>query len=80
MIGIEPHPAETGEISTVISKRRDAMEQLRPHLKPGARIAAWLWVATGENHFVATESARRRLEQNGIRFVGKIVRARDLDV
>jgi 6-phosphogluconate dehydrogenase len=39
-------------------------------LNPQARIAAWLWVASGKVHFADTEKVRRRLDQSGIEFVG----------
>ena len=57
----------------MIAKRAAALEQLRPHLKPGTRITEWLWVATGAVQFAETEKARRRLDQNGVRFVGGTV-------
>lgn len=80
VIGIEPHSAKQDEISTVIKKKRAAKQQLTEHLKPGARITAWLWVASGKVHFVDTEKARRRLDQQGIRFVGRKVLSKHLPV
>jgi len=75
VVGLEPHSARADEISTVIAKRKAARDQLRSHLKPDARIEAWLWVASGKVHFAETEKARRRLDQNGIQFVGtKVLR------
>jgi hypothetical protein len=71
VIALEPHSARRGEVSTVIAKRKAAREQLRPHLKPSARIAGWFWVASGRLHFADTETVRRRLDQNGITFVGR---------
>jgi hypothetical protein len=73
VIGLEPHSAKEDQISTVIEKRKAALEQLRPHLKEGARVETWLWVASGTVHFADTEKARRRLDQSGIKFVGKRV-------
>jgi hypothetical protein len=78
VVAVEPHSAKQDEISTVIKKRSDAREQLKPHLRDGARISKWLWVASGKVHFVDTEKARRRLDQNGIEFVGKKVMAKHL--
>lgn len=78
VIGLEPHSANAGEISTVIQKRKAALEQLRPHLKDGAKIAEWFWVASGKNHFLDTEKTRRLLDQNGIRFVCPKLAAKDL--
>lgn len=78
VIAVEPHSASQGEISTVIRKRAAAREQLREHLRDGARIAKWLWVASGKVHFVATEKAKLQLDQNGIEFVGTAVMAKHL--
>ncbi len=78
VIGLEPHSANTGEISTVIQKRKAALEQLRPHLKNGARIAEWFWVASGKNQFLDTEKTRRLLDQKGIRFVCPTLAAKHL--
>lgn len=51
VVAFEPHSAYTGEVSTVIAKKNAAREQLRRHLKPGSRIAAWFWVASGRVDF-----------------------------
>ena len=48
------------------------------HLREGARVTKWLWVASGEVHFANTERTRHRLDQNGIEFVGTRVAARHL--
>ncbi len=73
VVGLEPHSAKQDEISTVIKKKQAARDQLRDHLTPGKGVARWLWVASGKVHFADTEKARRRLDQNGIQFVGKKV-------
>lgn len=78
VVAVEPHSAKDGEIEVVIRKRSAACKQLRDHLRDGARIAAWLWVASGNVHFAATEKARRRLDQHGIEFVGKCVSQKHL--
>jgi hypothetical protein len=78
VVALEPHSASQDEISTVIAKRRQAREQLADHLKPGSGITAWYWVASGKVAFANTERAMRRLEQNGIRFVGKELRRKHL--
>jgi hypothetical protein len=80
VVALEPHSARQDEVSTVIAKRTAARDQLRPHLKPNARIAAWLWVASGRVHFADTEKARLRLDQNGIQFVGKRLLRKHLPV
>ncbi len=78
VVAVEPHSAKQDEISTVIRKRQAAREQLREHLRDGAKIAKWLWVASGKVHFAATEKAKLRLDQNGIEFVGRVVMAKHL--
>lgn len=70
LVGVELHAAEQGEVSTVIKKRSAALDQLRPHLREGVKVAKWLWVASGKVHFANTEKVRLRLDQNGIEFVG----------
>lgn len=78
VVALEPHSARQGEISTVIKKKEAARQQLQGHLKQGKGVARWLWVASGKDHFADTEKARRRLDQRGIRFVGRKVLKRDL--
>jgi len=78
VVGIEPHSAKQREVSTVIAKRRAAQEHLRVHLKPGQRVATWLWVASGKVQFADTEKIRLRLDQEGVAFVGTRVLAKHL--
>jgi len=70
VVGVEPHSAREDEITTVINKRRAALQQLVAHLKPRARVSRWIWVASGKVRFADTEKVRRRLDQNGITFAG----------
>ncbi len=78
VIALEPHSAKSDQVSTVIAKRRAAMEQLAGHLRAGARVSRWLWVASGRIHFADTEKARRELDEKGIEFVGNQVLPRHL--
>lgn len=78
VVAVEPHSAKQDEITRVIQKRAAAREQLRTHLREGARVTKWLWVASGKVHFADTEKARLRLDQNGIEFVGTKVAAKHL--
>lgn len=78
LIALEPHSAKEDQISRVIAKKRAAKEQLAPHLKPGARVSRWLWVASGPVAFADTERARVRLDQNGIQFIGRTLLAKHL--
>lgn len=78
VLGLEPHTANNHEISTVIKKRTMALEQLRGHLKPGARVADWLWVASGKVDFLPIEKAHMRLSSSGIRFIGGRLLAKHL--
>ena len=80
VIAVEPHSAKQDEITTLIRKRQAALEQLAGHLRDGARISKWLWVASGKVHFAETEKAKLRLVQNGIEFVGTRVMAKHLPV
>jgi len=78
VIGLEPHSAKDDEVGRVIEKRKAALRQLEPHLKPGAKVHAWLWVSSGRVQFADTEKTRRRLDQHGIQFVGTQARAKHL--
>jgi hypothetical protein len=73
VIGLEPHSARQDEISTVIKKRKEANDQLRPHLKTSALVVEWFWVASGRVHFANTEKTKLQLDENGIRFVGTML-------
>lgn len=73
-IGIEPHSAKDSEISVVIAKRKHATEYLRNHLEDGYRIIRWFWVSHGTVSFSKMDRARRRLDQNGIAFAGRMLR------
>jgi predicted PhzF superfamily epimerase YddE/YHI9 len=77
LIGIEPHTAKDAEISVVIAKKKHAAQYLRNHLKNGCRIARWFWVSHGTVGFSKMDRARRRLDQNGIKFAGRLLRTLD---
>jgi len=79
LVGIEPHPAESGEVSVVMEKKRNTERWLSDHLKEGRRVARWLWVGTGKASLPLASKARLRLAQRGISFVGKSVRASHLE-
>jgi hypothetical protein len=78
VLAVEPHSAKSDEVSRVIEKRTAACEQLIPHMRPGATVAAWLWVASGSVQFADTPKERRRLDQAGITFVGKRIMMKHL--
>jgi len=78
IVAVEPHSAKEDQITNVIRKCEAARVRLRGHLRDGVGVAKWLWVASGEVHFADTEKARRRLDQSGIKFVGRKVKAKDL--
>jgi hypothetical protein len=75
LAGIEPHSAKDSEISVVVSKKKHAIEYLRDHLQDGYRITRWYWVCHGTVSFSKMDRARRRLDQNGIQFVGRLLRS-----
>jgi hypothetical protein len=72
--GIEPHSAKDSEISVVVLKKKHATEYLRSHLQDGYRITRWFWVSHGTVSFSKMDRARRRLDQNGIAFEGRMLR------
>lgn len=78
VVGVEPHSAYTKEVSVVIAKRVAAMQHLRGHLRDGAKVAQWIWVASGRVDLVPFDRAKRRLDEAGITFVGGQVKAKDL--
>lgn len=78
IVAIETHSATGHEVRRVIEKRNAALQQLGPHLRDGKRVRHWLWVASGNVQFANTERVRRQLDENGIKFVGRTVRAKDL--
>lgn len=71
IVGLEPHTASNKEVSTVIKKRERSLSHLRHHLKSGVFVAEWFWVASGRVDFTPMDKAVTRLNENGIRFVGK---------
>jgi|SRR5579862_7151784 len=76
-IGIEPHTAKDSEISVVIAKRKHANQYLQKHLQAGYRVTRWFWVSHGTVSFSKMDRARRRLDQNGIAFAGRMLRTLD---
>jgi len=78
IVGLEPHSAKADQITTVIKKKQKAQQQIVGHLNPGKRVSRWFWVASGRVQFANTENARRRLDQSGIKFVGRQLLANHL--
>lgn len=78
VVAVEPHSATEDQVSRVIRKKQAAKNQLSSRLREGVKIASWLWVSSGKVHFADTEKARRRLDQEGIEFVGTKVMAKHL--
>ena len=78
VVAVEPHKAKDDQITKVINKRRKALEQIKGHLRDGVQVKKWLWVASGKVHFANTEKDIRRLDQNGIEFVGRQITAKNL--
>jgi hypothetical protein len=76
-IGVEPHSAKDSEISVVIAKRKHAIQYMQNHFKSGKRITRWFWVSHGTVSFSRMDRARRRLDQNGIAFAGRMLRTLD---
>jgi hypothetical protein len=78
IIGIEPHVAKDSEVSVVIAKKRHAAECLRNHLRGGYRVTRWFWVSPSTVGFSRMDRARRRLDQEGIAFAGRILQTFDV--
>jgi hypothetical protein len=70
ILGLEVHPANTGEARIVVAKKQDTARALRPHLAAGATIKHWYWVASGPTGITRNTPQARLLDQNGIRLVG----------
>lgn len=77
VVGLEPHSAYTREVSAVIAKKNAARQQLKRHLADAGKISAWFWVASGRVDFAPHDKVLRRLEQEGITFVGGKLREKD---
>jgi hypothetical protein len=77
IVGLEIHPATVGEVKVVISKRKSAEKYLQKHLDGKRRVSRWYWAASGTvaPGFTVTGKSARQLAQNGIRFVGRVLRA-----
>lgn len=73
-VALEAHAAKDNQVSNVIAKRQSILQVLSAHLKPGAKVSRWLWLASGKVQFAKTESARLRLSGHGIEFVGNQLR------
>jgi len=78
IVGVEPHSAKNGEISTVIKKRQAALSQLQEHLRDGVVVSKWLWVASKDVKFLSMEKAKFELDKNGIEFVGRKILSKHL--
>ncbi|MFO0681017.1 MAG: hypothetical protein U0234_03150 [Sandaracinus sp.] len=79
VVGLEPHSANTSELSVVKRKRTAASQQLRTHLKPGVQIQRWYWVASGPVAIVDFTKAKLQLAQAGVTFVGKQLLKKHID-
>jgi len=75
IIALEPHSARDSEVKVVIAKKRRAVEYLRDHLPSKYRVARWFWVSRGPVNFSKMDPARRQLDQNGITFVGHMLKS-----
>jgi hypothetical protein len=73
VVAVEPHSARSDQVSTIIAKKVAALTQLRPHLRPGVKVAAWIWVASGSVSFSPFDAAIRKLNEKGITFAGRQV-------
>jgi hypothetical protein len=74
LVAIEPHTAADHEVVVVVRKKKWALQYLRSHLREGASVTIWCWVASGRTGFSRTGNWRRRLDSAGIRFAGRQLR------
>ncbi len=79
VVALEPHGAIEKEVQVIIEKRRASRDRLRSELKEGQFVKAWFWVASGSVGFPDTDRTRRRLDQEGITFVGRNLLPRHID-
>jgi hypothetical protein len=73
IVALEPHSAEQDQTTKIIDKKKAAQQQLSSQLKPGNRIAAWIWVASSKIFSADPEKVRLRIAQEGIRLVASTV-------
>lgn len=78
VVGLEPHSAKQDEVSRIIAKKKNALQQLRAHWKTGSPVVAWFWVASGDVQFPDVDRTQKQLAQENITFVGKQLRAKHL--
>jgi hypothetical protein len=78
IVAIEPHTADTKEVSEVIKKKRAALQHLSGHLNPNTRVRKWIWVTRGTVRIVPFDKARLRLDQEGITLAGRCVTTKHL--
>ena len=78
IVAIEPHSADDSEIERVIRKKKSSQAVLAEHLGHGARVAAWIWVASKKVRFLRLERAMLRLQQSGVTFAGTAVAEKHL--
>jgi hypothetical protein len=78
VVAVEVHSAETSQVGVVIAKKERSRVHLREHLTPGSSVAAWYWIASNAAALVPFDKVKLRLEQNGIRMVGRSLQAKHL--
>ncbi len=74
LVAVEPHTARDSEIEVVIRKKSHAVRYLSRHIRQGHRVGRWIWVSS-RSRFSRMEKARRRLDQAGIKFAGRLIRS-----
>jgi len=70
VIAVEVHPANPGQVDTIVAKKKMAEGFLEAHLIKGMRPARWFWVATGSTTVSKNTREYRRLQLAGIDLVG----------
>lgn len=74
VIGVEVHHAVASEVAAIVEKKQWAAAEAGKHFKPGHRVSAWYWVASGRTRISKNTSEWRRLVRAGITFAGARLR------
>ncbi len=66
VVALEIHPANAGEVGTVLAKQARTLEALAAHRCQACRIDAWIWVASSRVDLPPRSAKRWLLAQHGI--------------
>lgn len=75
LLALEPHSPKDSEVGVLIAKREHARMYLRSHLQTPHKVSHWFWVSDGKVRFSQMDRIRRILDQNGIVWAGRCLKA-----